>query len=91
MYASKRQWRDAKRRLEAVGCVIQQEAETEGTATFDPANSTQAELALKLIRKAPKVVQTNSGGPVRQAEVRNRIHRRGARILIRRKSRVWAQ
>lgn len=57
MYAKKQQWRDAKRMLESAGTVIRQDADTEGTATFDPANSAQVELALRLIRKAPKIAR----------------------------------
>jgi len=57
MYAKKQQWRDAKRMLELTGCVIRQDTDTEGTATFDPANSAQVELALRLIRKAPKIAR----------------------------------
>jgi len=57
MYAKKQQWRDARRMLESVGCIIRQDGETEGTAAFDPANTVQTELALRLIRKAPKIAR----------------------------------
>lgn len=57
MYAKKQQWRDAKAVLESAGATIRQDAETEGTATFNPADSAQAELVIRLIRRAPKITR----------------------------------
>jgi len=45
-----RLWSHAKRKLEAVGFTIWQNGDDEGSALFDPANTVQARLALKVIR-----------------------------------------
>jgi hypothetical protein len=60
MYARPQQWRDAKRLLESAGATIRQDGDVEGTATFDPSNEAQSTLALKLIRKAPKIARSMS-------------------------------
>lgn len=47
VYVKKQQWRDARRTLESAGPTIRQDAETEGTATFDPTDIAQAEPVLE--------------------------------------------
>ena len=44
-----RLWPRARRRLEAVGFVIWQDGDHEGSVLFDPSNRTQARLALKVV------------------------------------------
>jgi hypothetical protein len=48
MFDSARKWNNAKKTLTASGFTIKQNAETEGTALFDPENKTQARLAMKI-------------------------------------------
>jgi hypothetical protein len=43
-----------------VGCVIRQDGDTEGCATFDPTNEAQSKLALRLARV--KTIRTASIG-----------------------------
>jgi lipase chaperone LimK len=50
MLDTNRQWNNAKRKLEAAGFRVYQNAECEGTALFDADNSDQAKLAIKLAR-----------------------------------------
>jgi hypothetical protein len=47
-------WSHAKRKLEAAGLTIWQDGDDEGSALFDPANTVQARLALKVIRARPR-------------------------------------
>jgi ribosomal protein L24E len=47
---SKTQWTFAKKKLREAGFTISQNAETEGTALFDPNDKKQVRLALKLAR-----------------------------------------
>jgi hypothetical protein len=49
-----RVWANAKKRLEAAGFQVIQNGDWEGTALFDPENSTQAQLAMKLIQARRK-------------------------------------
>jgi hypothetical protein len=48
MFDSARKWNNAKKTLTASGFTIKQNAETEGTALFDPENKSQARLAMKI-------------------------------------------
>jgi hypothetical protein len=48
MFDSARKWNNAKKTLTASGFTIKQNAETEGTALFDPENKAQAKLAMKI-------------------------------------------
>lgn len=50
MGRSARMWGNARRELIAAGFQITQNADSEGTALFDPTNQTQLRLALKVIR-----------------------------------------
>lgn len=56
---TRRRWTAAKRKLTAAGFIIRQNAETEGTALFDPENAQQAKVAVRLVgaRKLRKAVQ----------------------------------
>lgn len=44
-----RRWPRARRKLEAAGFTIWQDADHEGSALFDPTSKTQARLALKVV------------------------------------------
>jgi hypothetical protein len=44
-----RLWPRARRKLEAAGLIIWQDGDLEGSALFDPANTVQARLALKVV------------------------------------------
>lgn len=48
MLRTKTRWTYAKKKLRAAGFVIHQDGDTEGTASFDPANQTQARLAIRI-------------------------------------------
>ena len=50
MHSTVGKWNNARRAMEAAGFTIRQDGDTEGAATFDPANKTQSQLALKLAR-----------------------------------------
>jgi hypothetical protein len=58
MFGSKRRWGNAKRKLIVAGFEIRQDGHLEGTALFDPANASQARLALELARIRPCRVLT---------------------------------
>ena len=47
MSTTARKWNRVRQTMEAEGFTIKQNGDTEGGATFDPANSKQARLALK--------------------------------------------
>ncbi len=49
-----RLWANARRRLEAAGCIIWQDGDEEGVALFDPHNAAQARIALKVVGARPK-------------------------------------
>ena len=49
-----RRWSHARRKLEAAGLTIWQDGDDEGSALFDPANTVQARLALKVVRAKPR-------------------------------------
>lgn len=49
-----RRWSHARRKLEAAGLTIWQNGDQEGSALFDPANTVQARIALKVIRAKPR-------------------------------------
>ncbi len=48
MFAPPKKWGNARRKLEAAGFAIRQNGDTEGIGLFDPKNSQQAKLALKV-------------------------------------------
>jgi hypothetical protein len=48
MFDSARKWNNARKTLAASGFTIKQNAETEGTALFDPENKAQAKLAMRI-------------------------------------------
>jgi hypothetical protein len=50
MESTRKRWGNIRRKLEAAGFVVRQDADTEGVATFDPANKQQARLALRSVR-----------------------------------------
>jgi hypothetical protein len=50
LFESPRKWTEAKKKLHAAGFAVRQNGDTEGYATFDPANDAQARLALRLAR-----------------------------------------
>lgn len=47
-------WTYAKKKLRKAGFVVRLDGDTEGTATFDPANDTQARLAIRMVGARPK-------------------------------------
>ena len=49
-----RLWPHARRKLETAGLTIWQNGDDEGSALFDPANTVQARLTLKVIRAKPR-------------------------------------
>lgn len=56
-----RKWESYKRRAVAAGFILRQDAETEGTLLFDPANKAQVRLAFKLAGIKPKRVSARAG------------------------------
>jgi hypothetical protein len=48
MFATKHQWSSAKKTLMGAGFTIRQDGDTEGTALFNPADHSQAQLALRV-------------------------------------------
>jgi len=50
MESTRKRWGNVRRKLEAAGFLVRQDADTEGVAIFDPANKHQAKLALRLVR-----------------------------------------
>jgi hypothetical protein len=48
MFGTPKKWNRVRKSVEAAGMKVTQNAHTEGCATFDPANTTQARLAVKL-------------------------------------------
>ncbi len=50
MELTRKKWGNVRRKMEAAGFAVRQDADTEGVATFDPANKQQAKLALRLVR-----------------------------------------
>ncbi len=69
-----RRWSHARRKLEAAGLTIWQNGDDEGSASFDPANTVQARLALKVIRakprRTPSVAQLKTLEKARKSESR---------------------
>jgi hypothetical protein len=57
---TKQQWTYAKKQLVAAGFIIKQNAETEGTALFNPEDAAQVRLAFKLARINPKRVMSEA-------------------------------
>jgi hypothetical protein len=49
MFETSRQWNSARRKLEKAGFVTRQDGDTEGVLTFDPTDSKQSRLALKVV------------------------------------------
>lgn len=50
MFNSPRKWNSAKKKLEAGGFTIRQDADCEGTALFCPSNMDQAKTAIEIVR-----------------------------------------
>ncbi len=61
LFTTRKRWTYARQKLLAAGFTIKQNADTEGTALFDPENSHQAKLALRLARI--KTIKNYSGTP----------------------------
>jgi hypothetical protein len=57
---TKQQWTHAKKQLVDAGFTIKQNAETEGTALFNPEDPAQVKLAFKLARINPKRVMSEA-------------------------------
>jgi len=51
-----RMWANARKKLQAAGFVIKQDGDEEGTALFDPCDTQQVALALRLVGVRPKRV-----------------------------------
>ncbi len=51
---SKRQWHAARKRLVAAGFQTMQDADTEGSALFDPDNTEQCRVAIRVLRVKPR-------------------------------------
>lgn len=66
-----RLWANARRKLEAAGCTIWQDGDQEGSALFDPTNTVQARLALKVVgvksRRRPSRAQLAALEKAREA------------------------
>ena len=63
---SKRQWHEAKKKLAAAGFELLQDCDTEGTASFDPADDEQGRVAIQVIRAKRRRVLT----PAQRAQLR---------------------
>ena len=67
-----RLWPHARRKLEAAGLTICQDGDQEGSALFDPTNTTQARLALKVVgakrkrRQSPRQLANLRKAPARR-------------------------
>jgi hypothetical protein len=57
---TKQQWTHAKKQLVAAGFTIKQNADTEGTALFNPEDPAQVRLAFKLARINPRRVMSEA-------------------------------
>ena len=55
---TKRQWHAAKKKLAAAGFGLMQDADTEGTASFDPTDADQCRVAIQVIRAKTRRVLT---------------------------------
>ncbi len=58
---TKRQWHAAKKKLAAAGLGLMQDADTEGTASFDPADVEQCRVAIQVIRAKRRRVMSPAG------------------------------
>lgn len=71
-----RLWSHAKRKLEAVGLTIWQDGDHEGSTLFDPTNTVQARLALRLAgikrkrRQSPRQLANLRKAPARRPRSR---------------------
>lgn len=75
MLGSPRKWTTARRKLLAAGFTIKQDGQTEGIATFDPAERTQSRLAIKLAGvKTRRMAQAPSPAQVAAREAFARTH-----------------
>lgn len=63
MFTTRKRWTFAKRKMLAAGFAIRQDGDTEGCATFDPADEGQATLAIRLTG-----IKTRRSPSPRQAE-----------------------
>ena len=73
-----RRWNTIRRKQKAVGCVIWQDADGEGSVLFDPLNSAQARTVLKLAGVRPRRVAS--------PEQRERLARMRAKALQNRRA-----
>jgi hypothetical protein len=48
MFGTARKWGNVRRALEAVGCQLKQNSDSEGCFIFDPANASQVAAVIKL-------------------------------------------
>ncbi len=58
---TKRQWHAAKKKLVTAGLGLMQDADTEGTASFDPADAEQCRAAIQVIRAKRRRVMSPAG------------------------------
>lgn len=72
---TKRRWNHAKKKLRAAGFEIRQDAETEGTALFDPTNPGQVRLALRIVgAKRKRTASPAQLHALKRARAALRIH-----------------
>ncbi len=58
---TKRQWHAAKKKLAAAGFQMMQDCDTEGTATFDPADAEQCQVAIQVVKAKTRRVMSPAG------------------------------
>ncbi len=63
---TKRQWHATKKKLTAAGFQLMQDCDTEGTASFDPADDDQCRVAIQVVKAKPRRVLT----PAQRAQLR---------------------
>ena len=57
---TKRNWNAAKKRLAAAGFELKQDCDTEGTATFDPTDAEQCQIAVQVVKAKLRRVLTTA-------------------------------
>ncbi len=58
---TKRQWHAAKKKLAAAGFELLQDADTEGTASFDLADAEQCQVAIRVVKAKTRRVMSPAG------------------------------
>ena len=58
---TKRQWNDAKKKLAAAGFELMQDCDEEGSASFDPEDADQCQVAIQVIQAKKRRVLTPTG------------------------------